>query len=85
MEAMQQAAVPVIAEGPLSGTSQFALDERSVFPQKNPQELAARIDWWLSHPVERWEQGHRYAESMVSYDIARSAAGLIEMFKEAQS
>lgn len=85
MEAMQQAAVPVIAEGPLSGTSQFALDARSIFPQKNPQELAARIDWWLSHPVERWEQGRRYAKSMRSYDIARSAAGLIEMFKEAQA
>lgn len=83
MEALQQATVPIIAEGRLTGASQFALDERSVFPEKNPRELAARIDWWLSHPRERWEQGKRYAESMARYDIAKSAAALIELFQAA--
>lgn len=83
MEALQQAAVPVIAAGYHTGTSQFALDERSVFPEKNPEALASRMDWWLSHPRERWEQGRLYAESMSKYDISKSAASLIEAFKDA--
>ena len=83
MEAMQQGAVPVIAKGPHTGTSQFALSDRSVFQQKNEKELAEKIDWWLSHPMERWEEGKRYAESMKKYDIGKSADALIQMFQAA--
>ena len=83
MEALQQAAVPIIAEGRFSGTPQFALDRRSVFPAQNPEALARRIDYWLSHPKERWEMGFRYALSMKQYDIAQSVEQLIAMFHDA--
>ena len=83
MEAMQQAVVPVIAVGPYSGTSQFALDHRSRFPERNPEALAQRIDYWLSHPQERWEMGHVYAKEIQKYDIRRSVAALLEMFQKA--
>ena len=83
MEAMQQGAVPIIAEGRYSGTSQFALDRRSRFPEKNPEALAARIDWWLSHPAERWEMGKQYAASMEPYDIRKSVKHLLDMFQHA--
>jgi len=83
MEAMQQAVVPVIAVGRCSGTSQFALDDRSKFPTKDPKALAERIDYWLDLPKERWEMGFKYAESMEKYDIANSVKGLVEMFKAA--
>jgi glycosyltransferase involved in cell wall biosynthesis len=83
MEAMQQAVVPVIAVGPYSGTSQFALDGRSRFPEKNPEALAQRIDYWLSHPKERWEMGHVYAKEIQKYDIRRSVAALLDMFQKA--
>ncbi len=83
MEAMQQAVVPVIAVGPYSGTSQFALDSRSRFPEKNPEALAQRIDYWLNHPRERWEMGHRYARHIAQYDINNSVRQLIAMFQAA--
>lgn len=83
MEAMQQAVVPVIAVGRCSGTSQFALDDRSRFPAKDPKALAERIDFWLAHPQERWETGFKYAESMEQYDIAKTAKRLVEMFEAA--
>lgn len=83
MEAMQQAVVPVIAVGRCSGTSQFALDDRSKFPAKDAKALAERIDYWLDHPQERWEMGFKYAESMEKYDIANSAKRLIEMYNKA--
>ena len=85
MEAIQQGAVPVIAAGWHTGTSQFALDARSVFPEKDAKALADRMDWWLAHPEERWEMGKQYAASMAKYDIAKSASALIEMYKEAVS
>lgn len=83
MEAMQQAVVPVIATAPYSGTSVYALDDRSKFPAKDAKALAERIDYWLDHPQERWEMGFKYAKLMEQYDIAISAKRLIEMFEAA--
>ena len=85
MEAMQQGAVPVIAQGHTTGATQFALDRRSRFPEKNPEALANRIDYWLSHPEERWEMGKKYAQSMEQYDIQKSTEHLIQMFRDACS
>lgn len=81
MEAMQQGVVPVIAKGCYSGTSKFALDKRSVFPAKNPEALANRIDYWISHPKERWETGRRYVEAMKAYDISHSIEKLTALFE----
>ena len=83
LEALQQAVVPIIAEGDLTATSQFALDERSIFPTKDAKALAECIDYWLDHPVEREEMGWKYAESTEDYDISKSISALIEMFEAA--
>ena len=82
LEALQQGPVPVIAQGELTATAQFALDDRSTFPGRNPKALAQRIDYWLSHPEERWEMGRKYVESMKKYDISASVQALIKMFEE---
>ena len=82
-EALQQAVVPVIATATYSGTATYALDERSKFPARDPQALAARIDYWFDHPKERWEMGFKYAESMKQYEIANCAKVLIDMFQKA--
>jgi len=83
-EAMQQAVVPVIATARYSGTSTYALDDRSKFPSKNAKALAERIDYWFDHPQERWEMGFKYAESMNNYDINTVVTKrLIEMYEAA--
>ena len=83
-EAMQQAVVPVIATARYSGTSAYALDDRSKFPSKNAKALAERIDYWFDHPQERWEMGFKYAESMNDYDINTVVAKrLVETYEAA--
>ena len=83
LEAMQQGAVPVIADGPYTGSSQFALDERSLFPAHDPVALAGRIDGWLAHPEERWEAGKQYAASVKPYNIANSIEQMTALFRDA--
>lgn len=84
LEFLQQAAIPIIADGDLTATAQFALDERSVFPTKDPRALAACIDYWLDHPEERAKMGPKYAESTEQYDIHKSIQDLIKMFELAR-
>lgn len=81
-EAIMQGVVPVIAEGKLTATSQFALDEHSLFPESDAQALAERIDWWIEHPKERAEMGQRYAESVKKYDAKEANNKMIEMYKD---
>ena len=81
-EAIMQGVVPVIAEGRLTATSQFALDERSLFPESDARALAERIDWWIEHPEERMEMGKRYAESVRRYDAKAANDKMIEMYKD---
>ena len=85
LEALQQAVVPVIAKGELSATSQFALDEHSLFPTKDARALASCIDYWLDHPEQRREMGWSYAQSTEKYDIHKSINALIDMFRQAVS
>ena len=81
-EAIMQGVVPIIAEGKLTATSQFALDERSLFPESDAKALAERIDWWIEHPQERAEMGQQYAESVKRYDAKEANSRMIEMYRD---
>ena len=85
LEALEKEVVPIIAEGRLTATSQFALDSRSVFKAENAAELAEKIDWWLEHPEERHAMARRYASSMEGYDITSSIDQLVALFESVYS
>ena len=46
-EALRHGVVPVLARGPLTATSQFALTEESVFEAGDPRSLARVVDAWI--------------------------------------
>lgn len=83
VEALREGTVPMIAQGPLIGTSGFAIDDRSLFPSGNSKVLAEKIDWWIEHPEERNRMAQQYADKARDYDIKKSAQALIEMYGEA--
>lgn len=83
LEAMRCGAVPVIAKGHLVATSQFALDERSIFPAGDAKALAEKIDWWIEHPQERDKMSAEYAASAKKYDIRHSTDKMIQMYEDA--
>ena len=83
LEAIQHGVVPVIAVSGLSATSQFALDEHSLFPVSDARKLAERIDWWIEHPEKRTEMSRKYAESVMSYTAEESTRKIIGMYEEA--
>ena len=83
IEAIACGLVPVIAESKLSATKQFALDERSLFPDGDVDALAKRIDYWYEHPAERAAMGGRYAAFAKKYSLSDSLSMAEQMFADA--
>ncbi|ERF59256.1 group 1 glycosyl transferase, partial [Cutibacterium avidum TM16] len=76
----------LIVDSPLSATSQFCrVPEHGLCPPRDPERMAADIDWWLEHPKERETAGKAQARCGQEYALDRSARLLVEMFDAAIS
>jgi len=71
-EALACGKVPVIANSPLSATKSFALDERSLFHNKDIDDLRRKIEYWMEHPAERAEMGAKYIEAARTNSLTKS-------------
>ncbi|WP_420807001.1 glycosyltransferase [Bifidobacterium tissieri] len=84
IEAMACGLPPVIAQSDLSAAQQFALTDESLFPARDVQALAARIDWWYEHPGECAAWGRRYAaHTQERYSVRSSVERFVAMEREA--
>uniref|UniRef100_UPI0004647455 glycosyltransferase n=2 Tax=Treponema pedis TaxID=409322 RepID=UPI0004647455 len=82
IEAFSCGLVPIIANSVQSATSQFALDERSLFTSGNYIELSKKIDYWLDNPNELFKQGCAYAEYGKKFMHSVCVQKMLLMFKE---
>ena len=57
IEAISCGLIPVIADSDKSAAKQFALDEQSLFKNKNIKDLLKKIEYWIKHPDKRTLQG----------------------------
>lgn len=62
LEAISCGQVPIVSDSKRSATKKFALDERNLFENKNPADLAAKIDFFIEHPDILEEYRERYRE-----------------------
>ncbi len=83
IEAIACGKVPIIADSKISATSQFALDERSLFKKGKYLELRDKLDYWIEHPAELERMGREYAKLGENYNIKHSVPKLEKMFEEA--
>ncbi len=69
LEAIACGRVPVIADSPKSATRYFALTENNLFRHGDPEDLAAKIDWWLDRPEEMLKCSEEYADYSKQFDF----------------
>ena len=70
LEVLRHGVAPVLACGPLTATSQFALTEESVFEAGDPRSLARVVDAWIDRGGEaRRAEAVRYRGVGAQYDI----------------
>lgn len=68
IEAISCGLVPVIANSPRCATKYFAIDEKSLFENKNPASMAEKIDYWIEHPEEKEAYSKKYLELGNKFD-----------------
>lgn len=83
MEAIQTGLVPIIAKGPFTATSQFSLNEESIFKIRDPKDLANKIDYWLENDKRRFDEAKKYMGLGKEYDISYSIDQMIKMYEDA--
>ena len=80
LEAIASGLVPVIANSEKSAARQFALDERSLFKNKDAADLAEKIDYWIEHPDERAQMREKYLHEADDYRISKSIDRIEEVY-----
>ena len=83
IEAIATGLVPVISDSKLSATSQFALDDRSLFKAGDAADLSRKIDWWIEHPAEKARMERVYADHALQYSLQRSVQQFTQMLEAA--
>ena len=80
LEAMGCGLPVLIAQSEKSATSQFALDERFLFPGNDINILTRRIDYWIEHPEELRKEKSAYLGKSSHYRIEHSFEKLLEIY-----
>lgn len=68
IEAISCGLVPIVADSKKCATKYFAIDEKSLFVNKNPASLAEKIDYWIEHPQEKEAYSKKYLNTAFSFD-----------------
>lgn len=67
LEAIACGQVPIISNSPRSATKKFALDDRNLFENRDPADLAEKIDWFIEHPEQIKAYRERYKGLVAEY------------------
>lgn len=81
-EALACGKVPVIANSPLSATKAFALDDRSLFHNKDWQDLRRKIEYWMEHPGEIEEMSGKYIEAARANTLSMSIDRIEKVYEQ---
>ncbi len=82
LEAIACGKLTIVSDSPEAATSEFAIDDKCVFKNRNPRSLARVIDYWIEHPNERLVYEKRYEERALAFDHAACMLAMEEMIME---
>lgn len=82
LEAISCGLVPVISNSKRSATRFFALDNRNHFRCNDSRNLAAKIDYWITHPKEKAECSKNYCDYAKQFDFDLCMDKMEQMLKD---
>ena len=82
LEALRCGLVPVIADSPRCATRETAIDEKCLFRCNDPADLAAKIDFWITHGELKAEYSRKYIEKTAGCSQASCMAAMRGMLTD---
>ncbi len=82
IESFAAGCVPVIADAPLSASREHAVGAEHLYAAGDPAALAAKIDWWIEHPVQRKDASGMYRKYAETFTTARQADRLMRIYED---
>ncbi len=83
IEAICCGLVPVISNAKRSATKYFALDNKSLFAEGNPKDLAKKIDFWIENPKVKEEYAKKYEATTSQFDQEKCMQKMEDMMNQA--
>ena len=80
LEAIACGKLTIVSDSKMAATSGFAVDERCVFKNRSPKDLARVIDYWIEHPQEKTACEKAYLDSAQHFEHERCMKQMEEMF-----
>ncbi len=82
LEAIACGKIVIVSDSKRSATHNFAVDERCVFKNREPEDLARVLDYWIEHPEERAACEEKYLRESVTFDQEDCMKKMEEMIFE---
>lgn len=82
LEAIACGKLTIVSDSNLSATKDFAIDNKCVFKNRNPKDLARVLDYWIEHEEERKLYEQKYLDSAITYNQDECMKKMEEMILE---
>ena len=68
LEAICCGKLTIVSDSKLSATKEFVVDDKCIFKNRNPKDLARVIDYWIEHPEEKKITEDKYLNHAIVFN-----------------
>jgi 1,2-diacylglycerol 3-alpha-glucosyltransferase len=81
-EALACGKVPIIADSPNSATKNFALDSRSLFHNRDAENLRRKIEYWMDNPDQIEDMSGKYVAAAQANTLSKSIEAIEKVYEQ---
>ncbi len=82
LEAICAGILGIVSDSKKSAATNFVVDQKCIFKNRNPKDLARVIDYWIEHPQEKRECEDKFLQSAEKYNQDKCMDKMIDMMIE---
>ena len=79
LEAICAGKLVIVSDSKKSAATNFVVDKKCIFKNRNPKDLARVIDYWIEHPKEKQECEEKFFQSSEKYNQDKCMKKMFDM------
>lgn len=82
LEAICAGKLVIVSDAKKSAATNFVVDKKCIFKNRNAKDLARVIDYWIEHPKEKSDCEEKYFQSAEQYNQDKCMAKMVDMMND---